>query len=102
LSPCKPEPAPSWKVSIRHHPVAPRWIIPACSTTVPAVDRDHAISIAIGERQRAAGVPPIKSLRAISRPFCSATRLENPSAVAPFTRAVDDQLVLPFWGQVAA
>lgn len=96
----KPTPAPSWKVSIRRHAVPPRWLIPARNTTIPAIDEAHAISEAVGISQRAAGVPPIKSLRAISRPFCSATPLENPSAVRPFARPLAEAAQLEL-GQAA-
>ena len=71
-----PEPPPSWRVTIRHHAVPPRWIIPAQTLVLPAVSEADAIEKAIGQAQSVAGCPPWRPCRRASLPFVTAEPTE--------------------------
>ena len=70
-----PEPPPSWRVTIQHHAVPPRWIIPAQTLVLPAVSEADAIEKAIGQAQSVAGCPPWRPCRRASLPFVTAERV---------------------------
>lgn len=59
------KPPVAWRVKITAHEVD-RWTIPARTVTVGATSIDHARELAIGEAQRAVGVPPWRPLRRMS------------------------------------
>jgi hypothetical protein len=67
---------PLHRVRIAAHDVPPRWRIDAQTITLPAPSAESAIEAAIGQAQRAAGLPPWRPCRRASLPFVTAEPLE--------------------------
>jgi hypothetical protein len=83
----KPKPPPTYRVRIERHAIQPRWIVPASTVTIPAVNEAHAIEQAIGISQREAGCPPWRPCRRASLPYASAELVEVRAQPAAQLRA---------------
>lgn len=67
-----PWPQPMWTVTIAEHDVPPRWSIPAHTVTLGASTARIACSTAVRWAHCDAGVPPLRSLLAVSMEHASA------------------------------
>lgn len=71
---------PLWEVAISAHDVPPRWHVPAATSCIAAVCARQAREFAAREAQRAAGVPPLRSLLAMSIRHAQATPARRTAA----------------------
>jgi hypothetical protein len=65
---------PSWRVTIAEHHLPPRWHVPARSVTLGAGSAEAACRFVVRWAHRDAGVPPLRSMIAVSMRY---TRVER-------------------------
>lgn len=68
---------PTWRVTIAAHEVPPRWSIPATVCEVGASTAEIACGVCLRFAHSDAGVPPLRSLLAVSRAHVHAERVRE-------------------------
>jgi hypothetical protein len=70
---------PMWKVTIAEHDIEPRWHIPARAVELAATTARIACSTAVRWAHADAGVPPLRSMLALSMAHASARPARTPA-----------------------
>lgn len=82
-----PPPHPMWKVTIKKHVVAARWLIGDQQMTLMAVDEADARRFGVQLAHSHVGVPPWRPCRRESLAYTTATRSGNPKPTPIYPRS---------------
>jgi len=72
-------PSPTWRVTISAHDIPPRWDVPARTLELGASTAESACRTVARWAHIDAGIPPLRSMLAVSMEHASAERAENPA-----------------------
>lgn len=64
-----------WRVAIRAHEIPPRWSVPKCVYELGSGSSEYAANRAVKWAHSDAGVPPLRSLVALSLEHVTITRV---------------------------